>query len=148
MLWAISWEHRCTRVSVVQRYRKKKNKSNFIDSNRLFYDSFRLVFDAQIGEDVRTLENGVHFVSGTPGRVYDMIQRRSLRVKHVKILILDEADEMLAQGFKDQVYDIYRYLPSNTQVVVVSATMTPDVLRMTKQFMTAPVRNIIYYLEI
>ena len=107
-----------------------------------------MVFDAQIGEDVRTLENGVHFVSGTPGRVYDMIQRRSLRVKHVKILILDEADEMLAQGFKDQVYDIYRYLPSNTQVVVVSATMTPDVLRMTKQFMTAPVRNIIYYLEI
>ena len=68
-----------------------------------------------------------------------MIQRRSLRVKHVKVLILDEADEMLAQGFKDQVYDIYRYLPSNTQVVVVSATMTADVLRMTKQFMSAPV---------
>ncbi len=60
------------------------------------------------GEDIRKLENGVHVVSGTPGRVFDMIQRRNLRTRHIKTLILDEADEMLAKNFKDQIYDIYR----------------------------------------
>lgn len=61
-----------------------------------------------VGEDIRKLENGVHVVSGTPGRVFDMIQRRNLRTRHIKTLILDEADEMLAKNFKDQIYDIYR----------------------------------------
>jgi ATP-dependent RNA helicase len=50
-------------------------------------------------------------VSGTPGRVFDMIQRRHLKTRNIKMLILDEADEMLSKGFKEQVYDIYRYLP-------------------------------------
>jgi ATP-dependent RNA helicase len=60
------------------------------------------------------LERGVHIVSGTPGRIYDMIQRRSLRTRSIKMLVLDEADEMLNKGFKTQVYDIYRYLPYQT----------------------------------
>ena len=53
-------------------------------------------------------------VSGTPGRVFDMIQRHELRTRSIKMLILDEADEMLTKGFRTQVYDIYRYLPPNT----------------------------------
>nr|POE50371.1 eukaryotic initiation factor 4a-3 [Quercus suber] len=57
------------------------------------------------------LENGVQVVSGTPGRVCDMIKRRTLKTTHIKLLILDESDEMLSRGFKDQIYDIYRYLP-------------------------------------
>jgi len=52
-----------------------------------------------------------------------MIQRRTFKTNHVKLLILDEADEMLAAGFKDQVYEIYRYLPPGLQSVVVSATL-------------------------
>ena len=55
------------------------------------------------------------------------------------MLILDEADEMLSQGFKDQIYDIYRYLPPELQVVVVSATLPQDVLEITTKFMTTPV---------
>jgi len=96
-----------------------------------------------VGEDVRKLDNGVHVVSGTPGRVFDMIRRRALRTRHIKMLILDEADEMLSQGFKDQIYDVYRYLPPQTQIVIVSATMTPDVLKMTKKFMTDPIRILV-----
>jgi len=69
-----------------------------------------------VGEDVRKLDQGVHIVSGTPGRVFDMIRRRSLRTRNVKLLVLDEADEMLSKGFKDQIYDVYRYLPPSTQV--------------------------------
>ena len=103
-----------------------------------------------IGEDIRRLENGVHVVSGTPGRVCDMIKRRTLRTRAIKLLVLvgslsyflaphlaisswharlipsimqDEADEMLSRGFKDQIYDVYRYLPPELQV-----TLRPYVL--------------------
>ena len=76
-----------------------------------------------VNDDISKLEHGVHIVSGTPGRVFDMIQRRTFKTQSIKMLILDEADEMLNFGFKDQVYDIYRYLPYGMQCVVVSATL-------------------------
>jgi ATP-dependent RNA helicase len=62
-------------------------------------------------EDIKNLNQGVHVISGTPGRVLDMIQRQHMRLKLCKLLVIDEADEMLAQGFKEQVEEIYRYLP-------------------------------------
>jgi len=96
-----------------------------------------------VGEDIRKLEYGVHVVSGTPGRVFDMISRKTLRTNNIKMLVLDEADEMLSRGFKEQIYDVYRYLPTATQVVVVSATLTNDVLEMTKKFMTDPIRILV-----
>jgi len=96
-----------------------------------------------VGEDIRKLEHGQHIVSGTPGRVFDMIRRRCLRTRNVKMLILDEADELLNQGFKNQIYDIYRYLPPATQVVILSATLPYDVLEMTTKFMTDPVRILV-----
>lgn len=100
-----------------------------------------------IGEDIRKLEYGVHVVSGTPGRVFDMIKRRTLRTRAIKLLILvghrtrclylvrmvdllfcasfsgsssvsvqDESDEMLSRGFKEQIYDVYRFLSPELQV--------------------------------
>jgi hypothetical protein len=60
-----------------------------------------------------------------------------------QMLILDESDELLNKGFKDQIYDIYRYLPPATQVVVVSATLPHDVLEMTTKFMTDPIRILV-----
>jgi len=96
-----------------------------------------------IGEDIRKLDHGVHVVSGTPGRVFDMIRRRNLRTRNIKMLVLDEADELLNKGFKDQIYDVYRYLPPATQVVLLSATLPYDVLEMTTKFMTDPVRILV-----
>lgn len=96
-----------------------------------------------VGEDIRKLDYGVHIVSGTPGRVFDMIRRRNLRTKHIQMLVLDEADEMLRQGFKEQIYDIYRYLPPGTQVVLVSATLPVEVLEITTKFMTDPIRILV-----
>lgn len=96
-----------------------------------------------VGEDIRKLDYGQHIVSGTPGRVYDMIRRRHLRTKNIKMLILDESDELLNMGFKDQIYDVYRYLPPSTQVVLLSATLPQDVLEMTSKFMTDPVRILV-----
>jgi len=96
-----------------------------------------------VGEDMRKLEGQAQIVSGTPGRVFDMIQRRALRTRGIRTLVLDEADEMLSQGFKEQIYDVYRYLPPETQVVLVSATLPHDVLEMTHKFMTDPVRILV-----
>jgi ATP-dependent RNA helicase len=96
-----------------------------------------------IQEDIRRLEHGVHIVSGTPGRVYDMINRRVLRTRSMKLLVLDEADEMLDKGFKAQVYEIYRYLPPSIQVVIVSATFPQAILEMTTQFMRDPIKILV-----
>eukprot|EP00347_Sterkiella_histriomuscorum_P014238 403361644 len=96
-----------------------------------------------VNEDVFKFEHGCHVVSGTPGRVFDMIQRRTFKTTSIKMLILDEADEMLNQGFKDQVYDIYRYLPYGTQCVVISATLPQEILEMTNKFMNDPIKILV-----
>ncbi|EME26489.1 eukaryotic translation initiation factor eIF-4A [Galdieria sulphuraria] len=96
-----------------------------------------------LGEDIRTLDYGVHVVSGTPGRVFDMIQRRNLRTRSLRLFIIDEADEMLSRGFKEQIYEVYRHLPPSIQVILVSATLPHDVLEMTSKFMTDPVRILV-----
>ncbi|KAG7218433.1 hypothetical protein INR49_020379, partial [Caranx melampygus] len=73
-----------------------------------------------------------HIVVGTPGPS-----------KHIKMFVLDEADEMLSRGFKDQIYEIFQKLASSTQVVLLSATMPADVLEVTKKFMREPVRILV-----
>lgn len=102
-----------------------------------------LVGGKSVGDDVKRLEQGVHVVSGTPGRVLDMIKRNHLRVKGIKIFILDEADEMLTAGYKDQIYDIFRYLPQTVQVVLVSATLPRVVLNIANSFMEDPIRILV-----
>jgi len=96
-----------------------------------------------IPDDIRRLDAGVQVVSGTPGRVFDMIRRKNLRTRGIKMLVLDEADEMLSRGFKEQIYDVYRYLPPLTQVVLVSATLPREVLEMTRKFMNNPMRILV-----
>lgn len=97
----------------------------------------------QVGDDTKKLGQGQHIVSGTPGRVLDVIKRRHLQTRSVKMLILDEADELMTKGFKEQIYEIYRQLPLTVQVVVVSATLTKEVLEMTSKFTTDPVRILV-----
>jgi len=97
-----------------------------------------------LGNDMKVLETtGVQIVSGTPGRVFDLIRRNALSTQHLKAMILDEADEMLDRGFAAQIYDIYRFLPASTQVVLVSATLPGSVLDMTRKFMNEPIRILV-----
>jgi len=97
-----------------------------------------------LGLDLKAFEhNKVQIVSGTPGRIFDLIQRRALSTRSLKSLIIDEADEMLNRGFKEQIYDIYRYLPPQTQVVLISATLPVEVLDMTEKFMNDPIRILV-----
>jgi translation initiation factor 4A len=88
------------------------------------------------GEELR--KNTPHIIVGTPGRIYDMIRRNMLQTSHIKILVLDEADDMLSTGFKDQIYNIFQFLPEHVQVALFSATMPVEILELTKKFMRDP----------
>merc|ERR1711972_818132 len=96
-----------------------------------------------VRDDIEKLRDGQHLVVGTPGRVYDMVSKRNLRVDDLITFVLDEADEMLSRGFKDQIYDIFKCLPPNVQVCLFSATMAPEILDMTTKFMRDAVRILV-----
>jgi translation initiation factor 4A len=96
-----------------------------------------------VREDMEKLRAGCHVVVGTPGRVFDMINRGAFKTDAMKMFVLDEADEMLSRGFREQIYDVFQLLPTETQVVLLSATMPPDVLEVTTKFMREPVRILV-----
>merc|ERR1719251_247059 len=96
-----------------------------------------------VREDMRELDDGQHIVVGTPGRVFDMISRKILRPNYIKQFVLDEADEMLSRGFKDQIYDVFRHLNQEIQVILLSATMPDEVLEVTSRFMRDPIRILV-----
>jgi translation initiation factor 4A len=96
-----------------------------------------------VRDDIKRLESGVQIVVGTPGRVYDMLNRSALRSKSIKMFVLDEADEMLSRGFKEQIYDVFTTMPQNIQVILLSATMPGDVLEVTTKFMNDPVKILV-----
>ena len=106
-------------------------------------DCHACVGGTAVREDMAKLNDGPHVVVGTPGRVFDMINRGALRTDDVKMFCLDEADEMLSTGFKESIYDIFQLLPAETQVVLLSATMPQDVLDVTKKFMRDPIRILV-----
>jgi len=96
-----------------------------------------------IGEDIKKLKEGVQVVVGTPGRVHDMLKKEHLKADHLKLFVLDEADEMLGRGFKDQISDIFKLIPGDIQIALFSATMPVEILEMTKQFMRDPARILV-----
>jgi translation initiation factor 4A len=85
-------------------------------------------------------KNTPHVICGCPGRVYDMMRRDRIRGKDIKLIILDEADEMLSSGFKEQVYNIFQYLNSTVQVALFSATLPESIFPIIKKIMRNPVR--------
>jgi len=96
-----------------------------------------------VRDDINTLRHGVQIVVGTPGRVFDMVNRQCMILESVKLFVLDEADEMLSRGFKDQIYDIFQHLPPKVQVCLFSATMPPEILDISNRFMRDPVRILV-----
>jgi len=95
-------------------------------------------------EDRKILkEGGVQVVVGTPGRIKDLIEKKALKTDFLKIVVLDEADEMLGRGFIDEIRQIFENLPADIQVCLFSATMPPEIVEMTEQFMKDPVRILV-----
>ena len=90
---------------------------------------------ARIDQQIKSLKKGPQIVVGTPGRVKDLIKRKKLFVENIERFILDEADEMLSMGFKDDLESIFHSTPTKKQVLLFSATMTPKVVKVTKKYM-------------
>lgn len=96
-----------------------------------------------VAADVSRLLSGVAMAIGTPGRLVDLVRRGKLRVDELKMVVLDEADELLSQGFAEQVATLFGFLPRDVQVCLVSATMPPEVLQLSERFMRAPTRILV-----
>jgi translation initiation factor 4A len=96
---------------------------------------------SSIDEDATQMrENPPHIIVGCPGRVFDMIRRRHINANKLRLVILDEADEMLSSGFKEQVYNVFKYLNKEVQIALFSATLPDNIFAITNKFMRNPVK--------
>ena len=93
---------------------------------------------ANIQTQIKSLNSGSQIVVGTPGRVIDLIKRKKLKLGHIEYVVLDEADEMLNMGFKEDLDTILAETPEDKQTLLFSATMPKEVMRITKNYMLAP----------
>lgn len=98
-----------------------------------------LVGGTPVSDDIDQLTNNTpHIIVGCPGRTFDMMKRGHFSTKNLKVMVIDEADELLSQGFKEQIYYIFQYLPRTTQICLFSASMPIEVEQLTEKFMTDP----------
>jgi len=93
---------------------------------------------SDVVKQIKALKNKVHIVVGTPGRVLDLIKRKVLKVENIKWLVLDEADEMLNMGFKEELDSILETTPKEKRTLLFSATMPNDVMKIAKKYMHHP----------
>lgn len=92
-----------------------------------------------IDRQIRSLKKGVHIVVGTPGRVMDHMERRTLKFDQVRMMVLDEADEMLDMGFREDIESILAEMPEDRQTILFSATMSKPIMSITKRFQHDPI---------
>lgn len=103
-----------------------------------------LVGGTSTEQDVHALKNNTpHIIVGCPGRVHDMMRRQHIRGADINMIILDEADEMLSIGFKEQVYNIFNFLNSNVQVGLFSATLPEELHTLSEKFLRNPVKILV-----
>ena len=115
---------------------------NVIERLGSFMEGLRiqlLVGGTSVYSDIEQLTNNPpHIVVGCPGRTFDMMKRNHLVTKDVKLMVIDEADELLSSGFKEQIYYIFQYLPSAAQICLFSASFPIEVEQLTEKFMKEP----------
>ena len=105
--------------------------------------TLKVIGKTSINSCIQELEKNPHVIVGTPGRILDMINRRSLYTDKINMLVFDEADEILSYGFKDTIYNIVQTIPRDTQICLFSATLPKDVLELTEKFMNEPERILV-----
>jgi len=93
--------------------------------------------------DRKMLRDGIQVAIGTPGRINDLMQRDALQTQHLKLVILDEADDLLGKGFLEQINEILKNIPPETQLALFSATMPPEVIKMCENIMNNPARILV-----
>lgn len=128
-----------TRELVLQIDKVIKGLSEFMDNVYIK----TLIGGTSVSDDIEKLKTPPHVIIGTPGRTFDMIKRNKINMLSIKLFILDEADEMLTRGFKEQIHTIFQFLDEKVQVAIFSATFPNEVLDLTKKFMNNPEKIII-----
>ena len=93
--------------------------------------------------DIKEIYERPQIVVGTPGRIHDLIRRKKINTKSIKLIILDEADEMLSSGFKEQIYNIFQFLGTSIQVCLFSATLPIEIQSLTEKFMRDPIKILV-----
>jgi translation initiation factor 4A len=96
-----------------------------------------------VGGTITEKMDSCQILIGTPGRILDMLNHGKIQLQHCKIFTLDEADEMLSKGFKEQIYEIFQFIPKKTQILLFSATMPSEILELTKKFMSDPINILV-----
>ncbi len=91
-----------------------------------------------MGRQIEDLQNGAQIIIGTPGRIQDLMKRGYLKLEHLFIAVLDEADRMLDIGFRPDIERILRACPEDRQTLLLSATMPPDVMKLAQRYMVDP----------
>ena len=90
---------------------------------------------ASIGMQIRDIKKGVQIVVATPGRLIDLIERKAINLEQIKYVVLDEADEMLNMGFQDDIEFILQNTPKREATWLFSATMPPEIRKVSKRYM-------------
>lgn len=103
-------------------------------------DAADVISGRTIENQIQKLKRNPHVIIGTPGRLLDHIRRRTLDLSAVKMVILDEADQMLAAGFREDIEALVDQTPKKRQFILLSATMTEDTVRLARKYMTNPER--------
>lgn len=102
-----------------------------------------LIGGVSVDHDFESLRTKHHIIIGCPGRIHDMMKRQKINTNTIKMMVIDEADEMLSAGFKDQVYNIFQFLNNDIQVVLYSATLPEEIQSLTSKFMRDPVKILV-----
>ena len=140
--------HQTTQAIIMSPTRELSSQiKNVVDALAINITNFKsqlLVGGTHTENDISILKQDLpHIIIGCPGRIYDILRRKHINLELVKLLILDEADEMLSSGFKEQVYNIFDLLPKNIQKALFSASMPPTITELTSKFVTNPVKIIV-----
>ena len=123
---------------------QSKNVLDAIGNNIKDYKSQLLIGGTSTEEDIRLLRDYTpHIIVGCPGRIHDMMRRKHISTNSIRLIVLDEADEMLSSGFKEQIYSIFQYLSNEIQITLFSATMPSTLYSLTEKFMRNPIKIIV-----
>ena len=103
-----------------------------------------LIGGTSVADDVREMNlKKPHIIIGSPGRVYDLMQRGNIDTKSLNLIVMDEADELLSTGFRENIHDIFQFFKETIQVALFSATLPEDILQLSKKFMRDPISIIV-----
>jgi translation initiation factor 4A len=144
-LQSINLSEHTTQVLILSPTRELSSQTAKVISNiGSFMDGLKIqtLFGGSVVEEGSSFSNKnvPHIICGCPGRVYDMMRRDRINSKTIKLIILDEADEMLSSGFKEQVYNIFQYLNSSVQVCLFSATLPDSMNSIIQKIMRNPLK--------